>query len=112
MNSENIKKALRMAVNVGCGFEGDAEDAASLLSLIETNEARIAELEAERRWIPVSERLPEVNEDVFTLVYDTNDGSTSVCALKHHGDGVWFIWDKGYYVVTHWMPMPKPPEVQ
>ena len=46
MNSENIKKALRMAVNVGCGFEGDAEDAASLLSLIETNEARIAELEA------------------------------------------------------------------
>ena len=72
--------------------------------------ARIAELEAERRWIPVSERLPEVNEDVFTVVYDTNDGSTSVSALKHHGDGVWFIWDKGYYVVTHWMPMPKLPE--
>ena len=74
--------------------------------------ARIAELEAERRWIPVSERLPEVNEDVFTVVYDTNDGSTSVSALKHHGDGVWFIWDKGYYVVTHWMPMPKLPEAQ
>ena len=47
--SEKIKKALRMAVNVGCGFEGDAEDAASLLSLIETNEARIARLEAERK---------------------------------------------------------------
>ena len=47
MDSEKFKKALRMAVNVGCGFEGDAEDAASLLSLIETNEARIAELEAE-----------------------------------------------------------------
>ena len=45
--SEKIKKALRMAVNIGCGFEGDAEDAASLLSLIETNEARIAELDAE-----------------------------------------------------------------
>ena len=74
--------------------------------------ARIAELEAAQRWIPVSERLPEVNEDVFTLVYDTNDGSTSVSALKHHGDGVWFIWDKGYYVVTHWMPMPKLPEAQ
>ncbi len=74
--------------------------------------ARIAELEAAQRWIPVSERLPEVNEDVFTVVYDTNDGSTSVSALKHHGDGVWFIWDKGYYVVTHWMPMPKLPEAQ
>lgn len=74
--------------------------------------ARIAELEAAQRWIPVSERLPEVNEDVFTVVYDTNDGSTSVSALKHHGDGVWFTWDKGYYVVTHWMPMPKLPEAQ
>ena len=74
-------------------------------------DARIAELEAERRWIPVSEGLPEVNEDVFTVVYDTNDGSTSVSALKHHGDGVWFTWDKGYYVVTHWMPLPEPPIV-
>ena len=82
------------------------------LDYINSLESRIAELEAERRWIPVSERLPEVNEDVFTVVYDTNDGSTSVSALKHHGDGVWFIWDKGYYVVTHWMPLPKPPEVQ
>ncbi len=45
--SEKYKKALRIAVNVGCGFEGDAEDATSLLGLIETNEARIAELEAE-----------------------------------------------------------------
>ena len=46
MNSEKIKKALRMAVNVGCGFEGDAEDAAKLLSLITFHESRIAELEA------------------------------------------------------------------
>ena len=49
MNSEKFKKALRIAVNVGCGFEGDAEDAASLLGLIEANEARIAELEAAQR---------------------------------------------------------------
>ena len=55
MNSEKIKKALRMAVNIGCGFEGDAEDAASLLSLIETNGARIAELEAAQRWHVVKE---------------------------------------------------------
>lgn len=32
MNREKIKKALRIAVNVGCGFEGDAEDAASLMT--------------------------------------------------------------------------------
>ena len=45
--SEKFKKALRIAVNVGCGFEGDAEDAAELLTLITGLESRIAELEAE-----------------------------------------------------------------
>ena len=44
--SEKFKKALRIAVNVGCGFEGDAEDAAELLTLIVGLESRIAELEA------------------------------------------------------------------
>ncbi len=45
--SEKFKKALRIAVNVGCGFEGDAEDAAELLTLITGLESRIAELEGE-----------------------------------------------------------------
>jgi len=43
----SIKRALNIAVNVGCGFEGDAEDAAELLSLITFHESRIAELEVE-----------------------------------------------------------------
>jgi len=43
--SKKFKKALRIAVNVGCGFEGDAEDAAELLALITGLESRIAELE-------------------------------------------------------------------
>ena len=42
--SKKFKKALRIAVNVGCGFEGDAEDAAELLTLITGLESRIAEL--------------------------------------------------------------------
>ena len=111
MNSENIKKALRMAVNVGCGFEGDAEDAASLLSLIETNEARIAELEAERRWIPVSERLPEENAPVLVL---TVLGGMFVDFI--HGKSV-VTGNPDFYEldvedVTHWMPLPQLPEVQ
>jgi len=43
----SIKRALNIAVNVGCGFEGDAEDAAELLTLITGLESRIAELEVE-----------------------------------------------------------------
>jgi hypothetical protein len=45
--SKKFKKALIIAVNVGCGFEADAEDAAELLTLIVGLESRIAELEAE-----------------------------------------------------------------
>ena len=44
--SKKFKKALRLAAVMGCGFEGDAEDAAELLSLITFHESRIAELEA------------------------------------------------------------------
>ena len=45
--SEKFKKALRISVNVGCGFEADAESAAELLTLITGLESRIVELEAE-----------------------------------------------------------------
>ena len=45
--SKKFKKALIIAVNVGCGFEADAKDAAELLTLIVGLESRIAELEAE-----------------------------------------------------------------
>ena len=47
--SKKFKKALIIAVNVGCGFEADAEDAAELLTLIVGLESRIAELEAKIR---------------------------------------------------------------
>ena len=63
---------------------------------------RIAELEAERRWIPVGERLPEEKQ--------------SVLALDRTGTAYHWEYSKclsnifvGYY--THWMPLPEPPEV-
>jgi len=102
-----IKKALRIAVNVGCGFEGDAEDAASLLGLIEANESRIAELEAERRWIPVSERLP-LGETVLALWKD----KTIHLDWTFMDGGSCYWWNSGQANVTHWMPLPTPPEVQ
>ena len=65
--------------------------------------ARIARLEAERRWIPVSERLPKEKQ--------------SVLALDRTGTAYHWEYSKclsnifvGYY--THWMPLPKLPEVQ
>ncbi len=67
----------------------------------------ITELESARRLIPVSERLPELNQDVLGLV----DGvivEGSFYQDWEHGiyfsDGV-----SGMLVATHWMPRPELP---
>lgn len=52
-----------------------------------------------QRWIPCSERLPEVGVEV--LVYSESDGE----AVDYYG-GEFFRWPD----VTHWMPLPEPPE--
>ena len=73
---------------------------------------RIAELEAERRWIPVSERLPQIG--VRVLFY--NNFITNIHKGWFSGDewtsdiGIFYNGDK-LKRITHWMPLPEPPEV-
>ena len=114
MDREKIKKALRIAVYAGCGIEGDAEDAASLLSLIETDEARIAELEEKQRWRVVADgELPEVYRDedgeFIPFLVCEGDGGNPFIAMYN---GI--NWWAGIFVpdITHWMPLPQPPEEQ
>lgn len=65
------------------------------------------------KWIPVTERLPEPfvsvlayipSESPFPLVHESYmvDETLWVCILERRP------WKEG--VVTHWMPMPSPPE--
>ena len=65
--------------------------------------ARIAELEAERRWIPVSERLPKEKQNVLAL------DKTGTAYHWEYSRSLSNIF-VGYY--THWMPLPEPPEVK
>ena len=65
-------------------------------------EAEITTLREQVRWIPVSERLPEKDG-----AYIGWDGTLYVG----------FTWDERFSVmfpntVTHWMPLPLPPEVE
>jgi hypothetical protein len=72
--------------------------------------AYVEELEAERRLIPVSERLPELNQDVFGLV----DGVIVVGSFYQDLEyGIYFSdGGSGMLVATHWMPLPELPEAE
>lgn len=67
--------------------------------------ARIAELEAAQRWIPVSERLPE----------EDTDGNTLMVICRHSGEwvrapfGAEFA-DEFVRHYSYWMYAPQPPE--
>ena len=82
--------------------------------------ARIAELEAATRWIPVEERLPEKNySDIGGEVIVLLDCPYSrVAAMKFGLDNEFYSGGFGagavYWTryVTHWQPLPQPPEVQ
>jgi len=64
------------------------------------------------RWIPVSERLP-TKSNIYAVLFDD-----STCGMKWYYEET-LLWspkyDKDYLrflTVTHWMPLPEPPEVE
>mgnify|MGYP000990102744 CR=1 FL=1 len=73
--------------------------------------ARIAELEAERRWIPVSERLPDNWESVLTIDISKSTRD-AVTAFYNPETSLWSTPFSSDLWVTHWMPLPEPPEAQ
>lgn len=85
-----------------------ALDLYNALSEIVKLRARIAELEAEPRWISVRERLPEINTRVLAI---TPEGYMEV-DYKYSGTSVYCGLAEFYSLdnVTHWMPLPEPPK--
>lgn len=66
----------------------------------------------ERRWIPVEERLPE-DPVKKVLVFVLHTHGDIVDAGRYLGADGWVLegWHLTQNAVTHWMPLPEPPEV-
>lgn len=56
------------------------------------------------RWFSVKERLPEQNTAVIVAV---DDGHVFQTLYAYDG---WDLWEGCTCNVTHWMPLPVPPE--
>ena len=69
---------------------------------------RIAELESQQRWIPVSERLPDNWESVLTI--DISKSTQDVVTAFYNPEiSLWSTHFSCDLWVTHWMPLPEPP---
>ena len=85
---------------------------------LEAMRMAVQALEEKPRWIPCSERLPEMHEEEFDdEIYYTSDAvlfSTANrvhvgCCVRYNDELFWDIEDGQTFAnVTAWMPMPLP----
>ena len=81
---------------------------------------RICELEIEisktlgSKWIPVTERLPERNDDGTLNAVLVSNGA--IQHIAYFTTDEFYFTENGemkepmFYDVTHWMPLPEPPK--
>ena len=101
------------------------DDLAEAANRLENQNAHIAALQQEieklraqlPRWIPVEERLPEYGVRVLATDMYEGDDYTGIRTREEYpddADGCWIGEHGWWYAIddaTHWMPLPKVPEV-
>ena len=82
---------------------------AELQQRIDELTAELTALREQVRWIPVSEKLPKDNQEVLIYADLIAKGVHSTKSRQWSADGYYYHGD-WYDTVTHWMPLPLPPE--
>ena len=131
MRDANLVNALREHAEWAQANEWEApitlgDDLAEAADRIANQSTHIAALQQEieklrgqvPRWIPVTERLPEYGvrvlatdmyeEDDCTGIWTREEDKDDVDGCWHDEHGWWHAIDDA----THWMPLPKTPEVE
>ena len=85
---------------------------------LEAMRMAVQALEEKPRWIPCSERLPEMHEEEFddeiyytsdAVLFSTADRVHVGCCVRYNDELFWDIEDGQTFAnVTAWMPMPLP----
>lgn len=120
MTREKVIRLLRQFIHQ---FDGrDVED--EFIEDVLESAADMLEQDAQG-WISVKDRMPEYGEQVLLTAYGWSDTTVYIGQLKHMDaetswltgitskESEWCIRGWSYLrepVVTHWMPLPEPPE--
>jgi len=76
---------------------------------------RLEAIEEARRWIPVSERLPEDNQwvimwnDLLDVAREGRHFSKDGMHQWESASGIFYNDDSHYNHITHWQPLPEAP---
>lgn len=113
----HIEKSCKLAENI-------ADDLISNGVTVQSDK----DINAQSKWIPVTEKLPDKDGDYLVfkkfagnawsdVVSFAKDGrKVGECAFEGKWQNVWYYYDSewGYIrtdAITHWMPLPQPPKI-
>lgn len=112
MNDLIMRKDVEQMLKDLGGCDASDKEAAGWDKAIGAAMEGLRKVEIADRWIPCSERLPEVPEDTddedcpeFNVMIK---GASIATTLKYSPDGAWFDDLGQVYEVIVWMPLPEP----
>ena len=126
MRDTNLVNALREHAEWAEGNQYETpitlcDDLTETADLIDAQAKEIEKLRGQLpRWIPVTERLPELqswgaSEVVLGLIKSENAPSLNklhnLTLCVYCDNGIWSMPGR-YVAITHWAPLPEPPEVE